>query len=238
MKKAIILAGIACFVLIGAAWSQKEQAVNEIDDMAMLANELDMGIEEWRMTFKESIPEKKLYSIIDNIERYAKVTKTKGKKADKYFAENVHKAEGYAESFIVIVPSNGEQIELTIELRGEHWDEKSAQKYINIKNRRLNEFFTDSVKSFACLVAANDGIMDAGEILTKLKDKLNIKELTEQEENIGNTVNKKIFYGYIPLWPASLTIAEQRMNMQAVITNNKGSGSKLVIGTPILLHEY
>jgi len=197
-----------------------------------------MEIEEWRMTFKESLPAKELYSIIDNIGQYAKVTKTKGKKADRYFAENVHKAEGYAESFIVIVPSNREQIELTIELRGEQWDENSARKYIDIKKSRLNEFFTKSVKSFACLQAANDGIMDAGEILTKLKNKLNIKELTEQEENISTTVNKKIFYGYIPLWPASLTIAEQQMNMQAVITNNKGSGSKLVIGTPILLHEY
>lgn len=237
MKKAIIPAALVCLIFLTAAWTQAANTENELTEMAALADSLDMDVSEWRLTLKESVSQDKIYSIIESIGQYAKVSKTTEDQAERYFAEKVHKSDGTSESFIVIVPKVGDA-QLIIELKGEKWDGKTKENYIKRKNSLIKKLFTKNVKSFACMQAVSDDMINVGELITKLKIDLNIENLTKQEENIGSNVNKNIIYGYIPLWPANLVIVEKDMNMQAALTNNRSSGSKLVIGTPILLHEY
>jgi len=238
MKKLIFILILICVAMVTAAWSEKQDQSHELLDMATLAEGMNMDIYGWSITLKESLPKDEIYSIIEKIEQYAKLEKSITQQSDKYFTKNAHKTAGLIESFIMIVPSNGDDAELIVELKGENWEKRTYNQIKNRKAEIIKTFFTTNVKSFACLQASNNDMINVDVFSTKLKRDFNIKSLTEQDENLKDDVNKKIYYGYIPKWSARMVIAEQEMNMQAVITNTNDGRSKLTIGTPILLNEY
>lgn len=238
MKKLSFILILACVAMVTAAWSEKQGQSQELLDMATLAEGMDMDIYGWSITLKESLPKDEIYSIIERIEQYAKLQKSTTQQSEKYFTRNAHKTAGLIESFIVIVPSNGDDAELIVELKGENWQKNTYNHIKNRKDEIIKTLFTTNVKSFACLQASSNAMMDVGAFSTNLKRDFNIKKMTEQDEIIKDDVNKKIYYGYIPMWPAGLVIAGKEMNMQAVITNTNDGRSKLTIGTPILLNEY
>lgn len=238
MKKLFFIMILAFVAIITSAWSAKQEQSRELLDMVTLANEINMDINGWSVTFKESLPKDEIYSIIEKIEQYGSLEKSTMQHGEKYFTKNAHKTAGLIESFIMIVPSNGDDAELIVELKGEHWDKNTYNQIQKRINGILKTLFTTNVKSFACLQASSNDMIDVGKFSTKLKRDFNIKSLTEQDENLKDDVNKKIYYGYIPKWSARMVIAEQEMNMQAVITNTNDGRSKLTIGTPILLNEY
>lgn len=230
---------LALMLFLGtAAWVGGERKEDELAGMASFIKQEKLDMEGWERTFKESIPKQKVYSILEEIGQRGTWSEEKSEKAVKYFLNNRHKTSGLLESYIVVIPKEGDNAELIIVLKGEDWNGHIASAYDSRKEMIEKTFFTEAMKTFACMSARSDDIIKDGFFLKKIQQKLNIKHIVTQEEKFGESGYKNIIYGYIPLWSEEIRMGQHPMNMQAVMTKTKHNGTKVMIGTPILIHEY
>lgn len=216
----------------------KSDTSEELVAMAELINEFDLSVDSWTVTYKENIPEQSLNGIIDKMKEKGQVIKTETEDATKYNVQHTHKNEKLNESYNVVYAKHLNQIELTITIEGESWDSQVESQYRNIEAKLLKEMLTNSVQKFACMTTHSNDIIADDKIVKYLEKKLKLRQKSTQNEKITKNVNKKIVYGYIPMWTTKIEMLGNPVNMQLAFTNDMHKGTTMIIGTPILINEY
>jgi hypothetical protein len=213
---------------------------DELHDMAGFVTDAGMQVEDWEVTFKESIDMADMDDIIATISENSDITVTEDKNVKKYLAVDMHKSSGITVSYEVILPRNGAYSpELIAVVKGKAWNKVMEANYQSEKETFRHQLFTDAVKVYTCLTTHSDGIMSSDDFLEQFVNYFNIQQQHTQLDTVENSSHKKIFYGYNPIWVHSISINGTQTNVQVAVTqDNEEEHPKYTIGTPILINEY
>ena len=227
------------FLIIPIAAIAKDEDANELEAMAAFVADNDLTIESWEVTIKEKVKQDQLQDIIENLKDSHLVSTTEDENAIKYKLRSTHKNADVSVIYSVVIPKDPKfETELTAVIKGDNWSESILDIYQEKFNFIMKQYFTDSSKRFACLTTENNAIINSDHFFNETIDKFNLKFVSTQTDKINKVTNKKILYGYTPLWNQKLTIMDKPVNIQIAIKSTEKRNSKITLGTPILINEY
>lgn len=239
MKKVALI-----FILILGITSQvsahnKTSTQDEMTKLADITIQSDIEIDQWQVTFKETMEKDRLQSIINKLENSYLDSYSENENVIKYTFRNVHKNAGIVESYNIIIPKNSTyKPELISVISGQNWSQTVKDRYLEIQKSTFQQYFTENATKFACLTTVSSGIIKSDGLVDLLKEKLQLEHLTTQIDNVEKSTNKKMIYGYTPLWEQNFNILGKPVNVNIAITNTTNGETKLTVGTPILINEY
>lgn len=237
MKKIILVALL--FLCLTTNTMAQDIESDELHDIATFVTEANMQVEEWEVTWKETISKEDIEGMIATISKDNEFTVTVDNDVKKYLAEDMHKKGGITVSYEVILPNDeAYPPELIAVIKGNSWNKSIEAIYQTEKEILGHQLFTDSVKAYTCLTTQGDAIIDSEGFLEGFANYFNIQQQHTQLDTIKNSTHKKIFYGYNPVWVHSFSINGTQMNVQVAVTQNADEHTKYTIGTPILINEY
>lgn len=209
---------------------------DELIDMADFVTETH-SIKSWHVTIKESIDQEKLPQLLTKLHSDFSVTTEENKKIIKIIAKDPHKKNGLNECFNVVIPkSNNQQAELIAIMEGNQWDRSVKHTYQQKLDEIVQNYFTDSKQKFSWLTFVDDDKIDSNVFLNEMVAQWNMENLQLQLDN--HLQNRKVLYGYTPVWQEYIRMQNDRVNMQiALHTDNQGT-TTYTLGTPILINEY
>jgi hypothetical protein len=125
-----------------------------------------------------------------------------------------------------------------VSIKGSFWDGNVAEVYTNLQSNLANKYFTKDVKIFSCMSTKTNAIIENDYVIQSFTEKLNLRQINVQKDNLNSTRNEQIVYGYTSEWGQKITIQDKPVNVQ-IVTRTLASGDvQYMIGTPILINEY
>lgn len=125
---------------------------------------------------------------------------------------------------------------LSYSMTGEHWNKKVKNDAFTLFSTRTSELFLSNPSFFSCISGKiNDTMVIA---LSKRAEQI----MHEFDADFVEGIHEETFVSlsaYTELWQTSLETKEKKMNLQIALRNKgKNTPVDVLIGTPILLHEY
>ena len=121
-------------------------------------------------------------------------------------------------------------------MEGNQWDRSVKHTYQQKLDEIVQNYFTDSKQKFSWLTFVDDDKIDSNVFLNEMVAQWNMENLQLQLDN--HLQNRKVLYGYTPVWQEYIRMQNDRVNMQiALHTDNQGT-TTYTLGTPILINEY
>lgn len=239
VKKSIILAILCLFVANTVVAQTHDRSDNELLDLVYFMIAEDASILEWETTWKESISQARTDDLVETLSRKYHQHVTKDEQKIKYSFEDSHIYKGFNVLFHVIVPRQKHaDAELVVVIKGDGWYSDMEKNYFNTVLNLQKEYFTSSVKKFACLTTKGNGIISSDYFLNKLTNYFQIQQKQTQFDTVEQSTHKKIIYGYTPVWERKISVNDTPMNIQIAVEENGSDNPTYVIGTPILINEY
>lgn len=239
MKKMVMMSLFFILLMNGTSTNAIAQKEDQMADLASLVANNNLTVDSWNVTIKEQMPKDRLLEFVEKWKDSHFVTTEKGDSAIKYIIGDSRKNRHITESFKVIIPNNKEyQAEMIAVLEGTKWTKAIEKDYQSRLQSIMEQYFTVNAKKFACLTTEIDGMIDSAYVLNKMEQQLQMKYVSTQEDNVENSVRKKMVSGYTPLWEEQITIMDKPVNVHMAVTQPENENAKLTIGTPILITEY
>ncbi|MFC4024975.1 YwmB family TATA-box binding protein [Oceanobacillus longus] len=237
MRKITIILVLLLFITAKPMVNGMER--DEMIDLAAFTLENKIAIENWQVTFKENIGKQKAERIVNEFKDSSLVTITEDDNVIKYLLRDVHKDVGLDVSYSVVIPKNQQfKAEIVVVVEGIQWNEQIQEDYVLIKRLIKDKFFTNSLKTFACLTTEDSGIMKTDVFVEEITNYFKLQHIVTQFDTIENSMHEKIIYGYTDLWKQSYFIEGAPMNLQIAVVMDDEMNLEYTIGTPILIHEY
>lgn len=212
---------------------------DEMIDLAAFTLENKIAIENWQVTFKENIGKQKAERIVKEFKDSRLVSITEDDNVIKYLLRDVHKDVRLDVSYSVVIPKNqAYKAEIVVVVEGIQWNEQIQEDYLLTKRLIKDNFFTNSLKTFAWLTTKNSGIIEIDIFVEEITNYFNIQHIVTQFDTIESSMHEKIIYGYTDLWKQSYFIEGAPMNLQIAVVMDDEMNLEYTIGTPILIHEY
>ncbi|WP_404455830.1 YwmB family TATA-box binding protein [Virgibacillus necropolis] len=212
---------------------------DEMTNLADLTIESNLEIDKWQVTFKENMPKDRLLGFIKQFKDSYIDSYSEDENIIKYTFRNVQKNAGIVENYSIVIPKNSNyKPELISVISGDNWSEAVKSRYLELQESILQQYFTNRSTKFACLTTVSDGIIKGVYLVDLLKEKLQIQHISTQTDNVEESMNKKVIYGYTPSWQQKFTILGNPVNVNIAITNTTNGETKVTVGTPILITEY
>ncbi|RWZ58991.1 hypothetical protein EQV77_08545 [Halobacillus fulvus] len=230
--------GIVLAVVIAGAGAYPQERLDKeyaIMDFAAFAEGEQLEVQEWNVTFKETIDMKDIEQVEKNVKQTFPTMKKnveESRETKKIVWKDTHKKEEPVEYFYLIVPKSGiNQVEMVYVLEG-RGTSSLTQKHIQKSFEKKSRLFSKNVTIFSCLKADADGIMNDVLVYQKFKHKFNIETLDEVIDH--NWTSRS---GYSNEWGQSLPLTDEVMNVQFG-TRTLGGKTNITIGTPVITAEY
>ncbi|MFS0645531.1 YwmB family TATA-box binding protein [Siminovitchia sp. 179-K 8D1 HS] len=132
---------------------------------------------------------------------------------------------------VVTMEKDGGPAYLSYEMTGETWNSRISRKSGEILQSRIDRLFKGNMLVFSCIKGVFNE--DDGNLTNDL---LRFFQAEEKE-----ALKEKGFYSisaYSSLFSQSISLTEQKMNLQLGLRKNRTGRTSFVIGTPILTNEY
>ncbi|WP_337017191.1 YwmB family TATA-box binding protein [Oceanobacillus massiliensis] len=212
---------------------------DEMIDLATFTQEQGVAIDHWQVTLKETLDIEKINQIVEDMKNSRLVTMTEDENVIKYLLRDVHKEAAIDVTYsVVIAKADPYQAEMIAVIEGSQWSSQIEDEYLSIKRLIKKEFFTESLKIFACLKTGIGGIMKADDFVERITNYFNLEHIVTQNDTIANSSHEKVIYGYTDLWKQNFIIQGTQMNLQLAVVTDDDKNLTYTIGTPILINEY
>lgn len=212
---------------------------DEMTELADLTLTAGLTIDQWKVTYKENMEVDKLKYFIKQWKNSYLDSYSEDESVIKYSFRDVQKKSGIVESYIVIIPKNSNyKPELIVVISGQKWNKNIEIEYKQLQKTIFQQYFTKDAVKFTCLSTASSDTMNSVYLVELFKEKLELQYMTTQIDNVEESMNKKMIYGYTHLWKQKLNILGKPVNVNIAITNTENKETKVTVGTPILITEY
>jgi len=236
MRKIGLILGILLF------FNTNSNATKITNDELIDLNQIvmnDYSIEKWSVVIKEKLTPKQLARIHGLLQEDYMIEVSEMKHSHKYSAQMTQKNGSIIETYSIVIPKNQQYSpEFTVSIEGKLWNKEMKEIYQERSKQIMDKFFTNKANRYTCVTATSNDIMIGINFSKKIKRKLNLKNISKQFDTIEHSTNKKIIYGYTPIWDNNIKVLDQRLNIQMVFQSTDNGKSKIIIGTPILISEY
>src|SRR5699024_8154772 len=163
-------------------------------------------VEAWNVIYKEKIQINSLHDIIEIVNKKGNVKRTETTQSIKYSLIHTQKKEHITETYEVVLSKKTQQDQATVSVEGIHSDAIRSEAFINTKHCRKRKMFTKAEKKYVCMKSNSNDIIDESKIIEKLNKTLHFEAKVTQNADITTNINKKLIYGYSPIWDSYFTI--------------------------------
>lgn len=236
MKKVMLL----CFALI-ALFSPKNAAVEENSSLEVIAEtamEEQLEIESWQVIFVEKISKTQFDKFSNELKTRYKVTIENDKSTLKYTFVNKEQNALMKHSFHAVVPKNTEEITVQLVVTGNKWNDHIKSHYKQLTAHLQSNELIQFSRSFTCLKLKDNVIIENRSYYEDFLKKFNLENVKIQYDNVQNSTYFAEFYGHSTLWNEEISVNDEKINFQMMVKQTKDQKTQLIIGTPIVLHEY
>lgn len=213
----------------------KAEALNKI---ASFFEKYEANIKKIQLTYKETLPKSQLHAIIKEIDHLEYKKDRKDSNKVTFTRRDVHKSGEITETYSIVESPDGQSFTWIASFESTTWDENIATSVVAWKTKMDALHSGSNVQKFACLQAETSDTIDDSVFLENVRGYFDLEDDEIQTEKVNSETSRKVIYGYTDLWADELVIDGNPMNMQVAMTHNKHNGTKITIGTPILINEY
>ncbi|MDC3416727.1 YwmB family TATA-box binding protein [Aquibacillus salsiterrae] len=210
--------------------------LQEVSEMASAVIEQDLTVNKWEVLVKEKVSKETAEKTIQWVENNQKdITYSEEDLGKiKKLIWNTQKSDGINESFIVVIPVEGNyDYQVMYKLTGNNWNKEMVKAQQSSISSTIDELFSGNMTKFSCLNTQPDGNIDSDVFTKKLLKKWNVQPLKQIQEN-----DFVVLSGYTSHWQTAVPTADKPMNVQIAAREGLGGKTTLTIGTPIIVTEY
>lgn len=216
------------------------QKADELVELAHVAQDANLEIEEWIMTINEKVNQKRVNQILKKLKKEnSNVVTTHSNETKQYVVHEADATHPISITYRLLVPDNKQQLStFTAEIKGTTQKNFSTKKYRKVNDLVTRTYFSDNANRFACLITKSDDIIKGVVFEEKIKEKLNFTPVFTQTDTVLNSTHNKITYGYIKEWDNKIKLHNHMINVHIVLAGTTSNKQRIIIGTPILINEY
>ncbi|MDY0394221.1 YwmB family TATA-box binding protein [Virgibacillus halophilus] len=183
----------------------------ETDEMIQLADTVtsydENAIDQWEVTIREHMNEKKLKEIMTELRKDTKTTGKENENSIKYSFRNIHKQGNISVVYNAVIPKSKQfKPQFTAVIKGSVWDKNAEENYKKSTKEIVDRFFSEGRETFACLKTKPDAIMDFERFLNYMTKMIDLQQVETVTDKISHARVNKHIYGYTPLWNHQLNI--------------------------------
>lgn len=231
--------GIIFILLIFISPDKPQNEISELEDIADIAMDNELIPEEWVVTLKEKITQKKAQEYLSTFKEYDIVKYTEYKHVSKYVIRKDDYVENINVTYELSLPRDKEfQPEIVVVIRGTNLSKGTLNEYKNILKHIRNQFFTKNYMLFTCLIASKNGKIASDDFSKKVSEKLDLMYISTQLDIVNGVSYQETVYGYTQKWKNEIFIENKPLNIQIVIQGDNDEKQTVIIGTPLLITEY
>lgn len=231
--------GIIFILLIFISPDKPQNEISELEDIADIAMDNELIPEEWVVTLKEKITQKKAQEYLSTFKKYDIVKYTEYKYITKYVIRKDDYVENINVTYELSLPRDKEfQPEIVVVIRGTNLSKGTLNEYKNILKQIRNQFFTKKYMLFTCLIASKNGKIASDDFSKKVSEKLDLMYISTQLDIVNEVSYQETVYGYTQKWKNEIFIENKPLNIQIVIQGDNDEKQTVIIGTPLLITEY
>lgn len=231
--------GIILIIFLFISPEIQDEEIYELEDISAIITDNSLTTEEWTVTLKENISNKKVQKYLTKLKKDHLMELTEHKNVKKYVINSSDGTKEIDISYEIIIPHDqNHSPELVATIKGTQLSETVIEEYKSKLKYIRNQFFTKKSRLFTCLITLKDGMIASDDFSKKMSNKLDLKYVSTQKDMINEISYQETIYGYTTLWNNELLIENKPLNIQVVIQRHKNGKQKVIIGTPILIAEY
>jgi len=236
MRKMILL--ILLLLSTGPEKSDFIKETQELQDMIHFTEENNLEVAEWEMTFRANVSEGTFYEFLDEKNGKNQVMKREEDDISIYtFIEWIEKPQLEIKYDLHLVKDPLKRYDIIVTVKSQETTETAINQYNELIKSKIFKYILDNVNIYTCLRVEKNDIMNRINIEEKIVKMFNLEDVEKYNDDLRKEINVKEIYGYNKNWNDYLVVLEEPINFHAVFLE-KENGSELIIGTPILIHEY
>ncbi len=192
---------------------------------------------EWNFLIKEQIDPKDIEKIIKRDKNRTLVTGTNNEKEVQYKMDLINVQNMSATMTITHYKEYG-QAEMSVEIKGTNWSNRIEEQYDSVVTDIQRTYFSPKARVFACLKVTYNATIYRNDIEKTLIEPFQLENLSELTDPLTDPEEQRIWYGYTPRLTETMTIDNESTNVQIIVDTKDKQQFTLIIGTPIVIHEY
>lgn len=227
MKKFIVYIGML-ILLQGTNISPLQY--EELESIMKMADEMGMELDTWELIALDKISNEQKQEVIDWLETSSETIE----EDENGISFNYLKA-GYIRINIKLMHESNK---VQIVFSGNDWNESEQATLRKIWMEFQQVIFTKNTNLYTCVKFNDNGIMIDGIYTTEIQEKLKVKPIFDQKDNLKDTAYEGDYYGYSPSWKSEINVNKEKINFQMAVKSHSQNEKEIIIGTPAILNEY
>lgn len=235
MKKIIALIFIILF-LTASSNVQHADPIHLFQEAHFAIGEHSQEME-WNLLIKESIAPNDINNYLKRDKNRTLVTGKNDEKEVQYIMDLSNAQEMSATLTITHYKEAG-QAEMSVEIKGTNWSMQTEEQYDSIVTDIQRTYFSPKARVYACLKATYNATIYRNDIEEVIKKSFQLEDLSELMDPLTDPEEQRTWYGYTPRLTETMTIENEQTNVQIVVNTKDKQQFTVIIGTPIVIHEY
>lgn len=230
---------VLCILLFALKTDQTYfQAGEELRNLFHLAEESKLKVKHWEVLYKGDLAWELAEKSSTHMEFVKEITEEeKGSYRIYRRIEKLQDPELRIE-YDLTLSKETRNSHLTISISSDKILENPEFPLEKILNKKIVRNLPSKMDKYTCLRAENNDIMRKINLAENLSQILNLENQEIYKDKFRKNINVTEIYGYIKGWNEPLLIQEEPINFHLVLLEDQAAREEILIGTPILIHEY
>lgn len=212
---------------------------DELMDLIQVAEVNNLSIIEWQIIYKAEVSDSELEKILEIISKNENTSSNKKEDYQVYTLTEREESPSLVIRYKILAankPQNKSKIIITI--TSEETSKKAINHQNKISNSKIIKNITSELYIYTCLKAEKNDIMKKMNLEESIIKSFNLQNIQRYNDYLRNEINVTEIYGYNKKWNEFLVVDNKPINLQFVLLERATGEEEIIIGTPILIHEY
>lgn len=226
------------FSLNGETFKPFEE-IQQIKDMINTAKESHLDITGWEITYKDELKKKDIKKIKTFFKQNKNVKRNVEREKTTYsLVEHKQNNDLKIHYYLILSKQSPKRATLVVKVFSDKNLLTSLENYKNFLHPVVAQNLSLKVNKYTCITARNNDIIKKINLADEIIEKFELQYTEIYKDNLRKNTEIIEIYGYNKEWNETLVISDRPMNVHIVLLHKTKEVKEVIIGTPILIHEY
>lgn len=224
-------------LLIGSESVETQLQQNELKSIIEIVEAENLQMLHWEITLKDEWKKQEVDSVINHFNDIISIEKQE----DNTIYSFIEKNELYNinTEYKFIQPRKKHlKTKVIISIISEEKPINFSFAEKNILKSEIVQKMSNKVNKYTCVHAINDDIMKKINLLDNISRHFNLQYKQHFTDYLRTNVLVTEVYGYNNNWNEHIELSDRPINIQIVSLQSSSEKEEIIIGTPLLIHEY